>query len=296
MHEPRVAPHHVARAGQHLTHREPCRRSRGVEHPNGPLFGAADAPLAQVSGIDELDGIVGRRSEHVTTAGDPHRPVRVPVGRISRADYQSGTDDRRRAGEGALRFLLRQRLEWAVVAHHPLLVLDVRSVGGRECGTFVRSRHIVGGIDGDRRDEDVLLHPAAERGGGFPHPAGAGGRIVDHDIPLAFAQRIVVAGIGSAIADPLLDVGQAAKDSGVGTATIEQGHMVTTFDGIAHLIGADEAGAAEYQDAECARWRRCSVPAGDGSEEIGAGQQQAGSGSGNQVATRDGHLDSGETV
>ena len=104
---------------------------------------------------------------------------------------------------------------------------------------------VVGGVDRDGRDEDVLPHLAAQHLARVADPERQGRRVVDADVPLAALERLQVAGV--AVAEQLLDL------AGPGLrlpAAVEQGHLVAARERVAHLVRPGESGAAEDQDAQ----------------------------------------------
>ena len=103
----------------------------------------------------------------------------------------------------------------------------------------------VGCVHGERGDEDVLLHLALQHLAGVAHPERQAGGVVDADIPLAAGERLEVARV--AVAHELLDRrGPLLRPP----AAVEQRQLVPTREGVAHLVGAGEAGAAQDQDAQ----------------------------------------------
>src|SRR4029077_1445037 len=67
--------------GQHLVHRDPAGRTRGVEHADGALFGHADDPFSQVADVNELYWIApvaGRQD--FAAAGQSLGPIGETVG------------------------------------------------------------------------------------------------------------------------------------------------------------------------------------------------------------------------
>ena len=237
-----------ANALQHLPHGEPRRRTRGVEDAVYPLFATTDGPLAQVASVDELHRIIRRRREHVVTARDAHGPVGEAIRGIAYAHDQAGADDGRLSGEGGVRLLFRQRLQWAVERRELRAILHVRRRGGGDRRCFVRAWRVVLRVDRDRRDEHVVIRATVHRCGGFADPAWARGRVVDHHVPAAVLQRVVVAGLGRPVAKALVQALDVLEQAGIGAAAIEERHSVPTRHRVAHLVRADEAGPAEDQN------------------------------------------------
>src|SRR6185503_12241291 len=105
------------------------------------------------------------------------------------------------------------------------------------------------GVHGNRRDEHVLIRASLDRGRSFANPAGASGRIVDHDIPFTRLQRVVVSRIRRAIPDAFFDVRDTLEQPWIGAATIEQRDVMAARDGVTDLIRSDKSRAAENENS-----------------------------------------------
>ena len=234
---------------QHLVHGDRVGGTAGVEHADGPLFGHANGPFGQVAGIDELHRVapIARRQD-LATARQPHGPVGEAVGLVARPHDQARADDR---GGGlavlGARLLFTHRLQRAVEPLVGVQRLDRLSHGvvapvGHERSSFV-GRRVVGGIDRDGRDEDVLADVAFQHAGGVVHPDRQRGRIIDADVPVAALERFEVA---VAIAEQFLD---RAGPGLLLTAAVEDGDEVPAGQRIADLVRSNETRAAEDQQA-----------------------------------------------
>jgi hypothetical protein len=147
-----------------------------------------------------------------------------------------------------VRLLFTQRLQRAIEPLVGVQRLDrlghgVVALVGHERGSFV-GRRVVGGIDRDGRDEDVLADVAFQYAGGVAHPDRQRGRIIDADVPVAALERFEVA---VAIAEQFLD---RAGPGLLLTAAVEDGDVVPAGQRIADLVRSDETRAAEDQQAQ----------------------------------------------
>src|SRR5262249_22765226 len=111
-------------------------------------------------------------------------------------------------------------------------------------------RLVIGGIDRDGRDEDVLADVALKHAGGVPHPNRQRGRIVNADVPSAVHQGFEVS---VAVAEQFLH--WAGPDLLL-TAAVENRHVVPAGQRVADLMRADETGATQDQHAHWLRRRR----------------------------------------
>ena len=185
-------------------------RAHGVEDAEGARLDHADRPLGEVACVDELHGVAAvARGEHVAAAVEAHRPVGEPVALVARADDEPRPDHGGDPGEPLLGFLLGERLERAVepldVGAQGLLRLLHRVVAlvGGEWRRLVLPGVLVRGVDGQGRDEDVVLDLALQHLPGVAHPERQRRGVVDADVPLAAGEGLQVAGV--AVPHQLLD-------------------------------------------------------------------------------------------
>ena len=151
--------------------------------------------------------------------GDAHRPVGEPVGRVFGPDDQARPHHGDLSGHRRLGRLLRQGLQGAVGPAVDLLGRRVVDRGHR--GRLIGPGLAQVGIDGDRRDVDVVPDVRAQHGRRLLHPARDVGRGVDDRVPLAALEGLQVVLV--AVAVELLQVGEQARP---GLAAIEQRDLV----------------------------------------------------------------------
>ena len=149
-------------------------------------------------------------------------------------------------GNGVSRLLFAQRLQRAVeLRRRCASSRSSRPSGRRPCrgerGGLV-GRRVVGRIDRDGRDEDVLPDLARQHPTGVAHPDRQRGRVVDADIPVAALQRLQVGGV--AVAEQLLD---RARPGALLLAAVEDGHLVPARQRVADFVRPDKTGAAQDQ-------------------------------------------------
>src|SRR5919107_916953 len=152
------------------------------------LRGHLHHPRREVPHVDELHAasrMVG--GEDFAAGGDPTRPVREAVRGIVGARDQTGTNVEYPAGHFLLGRPLAQHLEPPVGLPRDLLALLVRELlYGR---LFVGPRRYAVGVDGDARDEGVMVHRVGEHPGGGPHDAGYVAAGIDRRVPAPPPQR-----------------------------------------------------------------------------------------------------------
>ena len=235
-----------------------CRRRRGpsrgpspgqgltgrVERALDGLFGRGDHPLREVAHVDELHGPLRRRGrEHVSALRDPYGPVSEAAAGIVRAHDQTGADVRVAVRKELADDILGERLQAAVgvlLAHrHPVLRGRVAEDDRRRA--LVEPRRQRFGIDGQARDEDVVVHGAGEQLGRRSNHAGHEAARVDHRVPASPFERREVA---VAVAAELLRLGE---ELGVRLAAVEERHLVPALERGFRCGAAEELRPAEDQ-------------------------------------------------